>query len=165
MLTMQVKGAYQIRSLLSEETVSIDLPGTTKEEVIDQLIHLIEGHPSVVDAEGVRKAVLAREAILSTGVGSGLGLPHAKTQAVTDTVAAFAVTREDIPFGAIDGLPVRMLFLLVGPTQAKTQHVKVLSRISRMMNRDDFRRNLLDAASVDQVLSLFADAEAALMEP
>jgi PTS system fructose-specific IIA component len=161
---MQVKGAYQIRSLLSEETVSIDLPGTTKAEVIDQLIRLIEGHPAVADPEGVRKAVLAREAMLSTGVGSGLGLPHAKTQAVTETVAAFALTREGIPFGAIDDLPVRMLFLLVGPTQAKTQHVKILSRISRMMNQDDFRRNLQEATSVDQVLVLFAEAEAALIE-
>jgi PTS system fructose-specific IIA component len=102
--------------------------------------------------------------MLSTGVGSGLGLPHAKTQAVTETVAAFALTREGIPFGAIDDLPVRMLFLLVGPTQAKTQHVKILSRISRMMNQDDFRRNLQEATSVDQVLVLFAEAEAALIE-
>lgn len=162
---MQVKGAYQISTLLTQDAVSVDLPGSTKEEVIDHLVQLVREHPAVVDVAGVTRAVLDREAMLSTGVGWGLGLPHAKTSAVTDTVAAFAVTREDIPFAAIDDQPVRLLFLLVGPAQAKAQHVKILSRISRMMNRGEFRRNLREATSVDQVLTLFAEAEAALIEP
>jgi PTS system fructose-specific IIA component len=154
----------EIHQLLSVATVHVGLEGQTKEEVIDHLVDLLKGHPAVRDLDRVRAAVFEREHVMSTGVGKGLGLPHAKTAAVTDTVAAFAVTREPVAFGAIDGQPVRLLFLLVGTETAKSQHIKILSRISRLMNRDAFRERLLQARSAAQVLDLFQEAELHLME-
>lgn len=154
----------EIYQLLTPDTIRVGLPGRTKEEVIDHLIDLLQGSPGVRDLETVRKAVFEREAIMSTGVGKGLGLPHAKTVAVDDTVAAFAVTEQPIEFGSIDSKPVRLLFLLVGSEQAKSQHIKLLSRVSRLMNRDSFREQLLQAANGDDVLAAFSDGESQLME-
>jgi len=81
---------------------------------------------------------------------------------VTETVAALAITREPVPFDAHDGEPVRLLFLLVGPEQARGRHIRLLGRISRLMNQDSFRQRLLAATSSDEALALFRDADAKL---
>jgi PTS system fructose-specific IIA component len=158
---MSVTGIHEI---LRPQTISVGLPGSTKDEVLLRLIDLLRDHPGVQDLEGVREAVLAREQVMSTGVGKGLGLPHAKTPAVSETVVAFAITEEPVPFGAIDNQPVQLLFLLVDTEGAKAQHIKVLSRVSRLMNRDAFRQRLLEARDAQEVLALFAESEAELLE-
>ncbi|MEX0822217.1 MAG: PTS sugar transporter subunit IIA [Rhodothermales bacterium] len=154
----------EIHDLLTPNTVRVDLPGSTKEEVLDGVIALLEDHPAVEDLEAVRAAILSREAVMSTGVGKGLALPHAKTPAVRESVAAFAVTREPIDFGSIDNHPVRLIFLLVGTDAAKSEHIKILSRVSRLMNREHVRERLLDVSSRDDVLQIFASSESDLLD-
>lgn len=154
----------EIHQLLTADTVRVGLAGATKEEVLNNLVDLLRDHPAVVDLEAVRRAVFEREQIMSTGVGKGLGLPHAKTSSVRENVAAFAITGAPIPFGAIDNAPVRLLFLLVGTENAKSQHIKILSRISRLMNRDPFRERLLKTRTPEQVLKSFEDEESHLLE-
>lgn len=154
----------EIHDLLTPDTVQVELPGTSKEEVLRNLIELLEDHPAVVDIEQVRNAILERETMMSTGVGKELALPHAKTSAVRESVAAFAVTREPVDFGAIDNAPVRLIFLLVGTEVAKSEHIKILSRVSRLMNRDPFRARLREATSEEDVIAVFRDGETDLME-
>ncbi len=161
---MQAIGLTEIHQLLKRDTIRVGLPGETKEEVLNNLIDLLKGQPGVRDLEKVREAVFAREAVMSTGVGKGLALPHAKTDAVDRTVAALAITAQPVDFGAIDDKPVRILFLLVGAEEAKTQHIKILSRISRLMNRDDFRKRLLEARDADEVLALMEEGELSLLD-
>jgi mannitol/fructose-specific phosphotransferase system IIA component (Ntr-type) len=154
----------EIHQILTPATIRVGLPGLKKDEVINNLVDLLEGRPGVRNLEMVRAAVFEREKVMSTGVGKGLGLPHTKTAAVDDTVAAFAITQEPIDFGAIDNKPVRLLFLLVGNEQSKSQHIKLLSRISRLMNRDAFRDRLLRVATPDEALRIFQEGEMHLME-
>jgi mannitol/fructose-specific phosphotransferase system IIA component (Ntr-type) len=161
---MQSSGVVELHRLLTEDTVRIGLVAETKDEVIDRMVDLLRGHPAVRDLEAARRAVFEREQVMSTGVGKGLALPHAKCEAVDGTVAAFAVTREPIEFGSIDDEPVRLVFLLIGAEGAKSQHIKMLSRISRLMNRDEFREQLLNAGSAETVVSIFEAGEAQLQE-
>ncbi len=154
----------EIHDLLKPETVRVGLPGSTKEQVLDNIISLLEGHSAVRDANDVREAILSRERMMSTGVGKGLALPHAKTPAVGESVAAFAVTREPIEFGSIDSAPVRLIFLLVGTEAAKSEHIKLLSRISRLMNRQRFRERLLNVERAEDVLEIFESGESDLLE-
>jgi PTS system fructose-specific IIA component len=156
------RSTMQIRQYLTPETVRVGLPGEDKNEVLENVVGLLRGHPDVRDLDAVRKAVVARERVMSTGVGKRLALPHAKTNAVKDTVAAFAVTQHPIEFGAIDNEAVRLIFLLVGTEEAKSQHIKLLSRVSRLMNRDTFREQLLAADSSASVLKLFEEGESEL---
>ena len=149
-------------SLLSKEFVRVKLPGEDKETVLNAMVDLVAGHQAVVDLSGVRRAVFDREAMLPTGVGKGLALPHAKTSAVRDLVTAFAITEQPIAFDAIDNEPVQLLFMLVSTERAKSKHIKLLSRVSRLMNDDIFRAALLNAASPEEVVLLFDKAEEAL---
>lgn len=153
----------QIHQLLTEETVRVGLSGGTKEEVLADLISLLKPRDEVINVDAVRDAVFARESVMSTGVGKGLALPHAKTSAVSGTVAAFAISKAPVEYGSIDNEPVSVFFLLVGTEEAKSQHIKLLSRVSRLMNRDAFREKLLAARSADDVLRLFKEGESELI--
>ncbi len=149
----------QPHQVLTADTIRVDLAGRTKDDVINALLDVVATHPAVIDPEGMRRAVFEREKMMSTGVGKGLGLPHAKTAAVTETVAAFAITADPVDFGAVDDQKVRLVFLLVGTEAAKSEHIKILSRISRLLNRDAFRERLLQARDADEVLALLEEGE------
>jgi mannitol/fructose-specific phosphotransferase system IIA component (Ntr-type) len=97
-------------------------------------------------------------------VGSGFAIPHGKTDAVTDIVAAFAVTAQPIDYQSLDDQPVRLVFLLVGRDNMVGPHIKLLSRISRLMNKEEFRKRLLEAASPNEILEIFKEEEATHFE-
>ena len=161
-MEMSTATTTHIHQILEPSTVRIGISGTSKEDVINAMVDTLEGHPAVGSLEAVRNAIFERESVMSTGVGKHLGLPHAKTQAVTETVAAFATTASPIEFGAIDDEPVRLLFLLVGPEPDKARHIKILGRISRLVSRDTLRDRLLQAESPDAVIEHLKEGEAQL---
>lgn len=152
----------EVNQLLEPERIRIGLPGAEKSEVIDALVDVLAGNDAIDNLEAVRTAIFEREKKMSTGVGKGLGLPHAKTAAATETVAAFATTEEPVDFGAVDDVPVRLLLLLVGPEDQKSQHVKILGRISRLASRDSLRKRLVEAESPETVIETLREGEAEL---
>jgi fructose-specific phosphotransferase system IIA component len=150
----------KVSELLKPEFVIAELSGTKKEDVINELINLFGKDPRVTDLEKVRSAVLEREKIMSTGVGKGFAIPHGKTSAVTEILAAFGKTTRPIDYQSLDSQPVHLVFLLVGKDNLVSTHIKLLSRISRMMNKDEFRKSLIDATSTKEILELFRTEEA-----
>ena len=154
----------KLHKLLTSETIRVDLDVSSKEEVLNHLIGLLADHPAVEDIAQVREAVFRREDMMSTGVGKGIALPHAKTPSVQSSVAAFAISQEPIDFEAIDDKPVRLFFLLIGNEEARSKHIKILSRISRLLNQDAFRERLLQADTVEEVLSIFEQGDVQLVE-
>jgi len=154
----------KISDILTENLVATGLPGNTKNEIIDAMIDLVASSPKVLDKEKVRKAIFEREEIMSTGVGNGFAIPHGKTEAVADIVAAFAVTGQPIDYQSLDEKPVRLVFLLVGKDNLVGPHIKLLSRISRLMNKEEFRRRLLDLKSPREILEAFRQEEATYFE-
>ena len=154
----------KITDILTEQFVRTNLAGSTKEDVLNAMIEIASGSQRVLDKEKVREAIFEREKIMSTGVGSGFAIPHGKTDAVSDIVGAFAVTAQPIDYKSLDEQPVRILFLLVGRDNMVGPHIKLLSRISRLMNKGEFRKKLLDAQDVGQILELFRQEEATYFE-
>ena len=150
----------KISDILDEKSVVTNLAGDSKEEVIDALIGLVCQSPKVLDKEKVRTAIFEREKIMSTGVGNGFAIPHGKTDAVSDIVAAFGVTKNPIPYQSLDDKPVRLVFLLVGKDNLVGPHIKLLSRISRLMNKEEFRTKLLETKTPQDVIATFKQEEA-----
>lgn len=159
---MPTTSITDIHQLIEPDRIRLGLPGSTKSEVINALVDVLKGHPAIDNLERVREAIFEREKMMSTGVGKHLGLPHAKTSAATETVAAFATTAEPVNFSAIDDEPIQLLLLLVGPESDKSQHIKVLGRISRLVSRDDLRQRLIEAQSPQEVIKILQDEEAEL---
>ena len=150
----------KIGDILTEEMVLTNLEGSTKNEIIDAMIDLVGKSPKVIDKEKVREAIFEREEIMSTGVGNGFAIPHGKTDAVSDIVAAFAVTAEPIDYQSLDEKPVRLVFLLVGKDNMVGPHIKLLSRISRLMNKEEFRNRLIEMKTPREILETFKKEEA-----
>jgi fructose-specific phosphotransferase system IIA component len=130
----------KISDILEERLVVTNMPQTSKDDVIDAMIELVSQSPKVLDKEKVRTAIFEREQIMSTGVGNGFAIPHGKTDAVADIVAAFGITAAPIDYQALDEKPVRLIFLLIGKDNLVGPHIKLLSRISRLMNKEEFRK-------------------------
>lgn len=154
----------KITEILSEKVIVTNLPGTTKTEILNAMIDLAAKSDRVLDKERMRSAIFEREKIMSTGVGSGFAIPHGKTDAVQDIVAAFAITDNPIDYQSLDDQPVRIVFLLVGKDNSVGPHIKLLSRISRLMNKEEFRKKLLEANSPSDILQIFRDEEASYFE-
>lgn len=150
----------KISEILNESLVVTDLDGQSKDEIINALVTVAGKSPKVLDLERMRAAIFEREKKMSTGVGSGFAIPHCKTDAVTDIVAAFGITRQPIDYQSLDEQPVRLVFLLVGRDNLVGPHIKLLSRISRLMHKEEFRNRLLDKRTPADVLEAFRQEEA-----
>jgi fructose-specific phosphotransferase system IIA component len=150
----------QLTELLSPERIKIPLVSSSKDEILAELVEVVGKNASIRDLDEVLRAVRDREEVLSTGIGSGVAIPHGKSAGITDLALVAGVMPQGIDFEALDGKPVNLFFLLVGPESAAGQHVKALSRISRLLRRDTFRVRLTEAATPEQFYSIIVEAEA-----
>lgn len=150
-----------LSELLTAARVKVPLGSRTKGEVLRELVQIVAAENAGADAEAILASVLEREGVLSTGIGGGIAIPHGKTPQVPRLTLVAGVAREGIDFDALDGMPVRLFFLLVGPESASGAHVKTLSRISRLLRREDLRARLAQASSPDAFLGVIRSSEAA----
>jgi len=149
----------KISDILSEKIIKTDMECADKDDAINKMIDLASKSGLMLDVEKVRECVFEREKLVSTGVGKGFAIPHGKTDEIKDIVAAFAVLKDPIDFDSIDLEPVKFIFLIVGKESLLNAHIKLLSRISRLMNKDEFREKLEEAKSSEEVMKLFKEEE------
>jgi PTS system nitrogen regulatory IIA component len=95
--------------------------------------------------DDIHRVVLEREALLSTGVGSGVALPHGKCAGLQRLEIVAGTTRAPVDFESVDGEPVQLVVLMVGPPSAAGYHVKTLGHISRALRDEQLRANLSEA--------------------
>ncbi|HET8655533.1 MAG TPA: PTS sugar transporter subunit IIA [Longimicrobiaceae bacterium] len=148
-----------LTELLAPERIRIPLRASTKDELLGELVGLLGPDDGVTDPAAVLRAVRDREQVLSTGIGHGVAIPHGKSDAIGELRLAAGVARPGVDFEALDGRPVQLFFLLVGPEAAAGQHVKALSRISRLLRRDVFRERLAAASTPEEFYSVVTEAE------
>ena len=149
----------KISDILNTDVIEVNLDVKDKDDSLNKIIDLAAHSGKILDIKKVTETIFEREKLVSTGVGKGFAIPHGKTDAISDIVAAFVITKDPIDFDSIDGEPVRFIFLLVGKETLLNTHIKLLSRISRLMNKDEFREKLLHAVTKEEVLKIFKDEE------
>ena len=154
----------KLHELLSPATIKLALAARDRDGVLQELVNLIpkiEEHPTMRDT--LLRALHEREQLHSTGIGDGIALPHARNALVglvDHPVIIFGRHPTGIPYGAIDGKPAQLFFLLVAPTV--TLHLAVLARISRVLNNPRLRQSLLNADRPEKALELIKEAETKL---
>jgi mannitol/fructose-specific phosphotransferase system IIA component (Ntr-type) len=148
-----------LTDLLTIDRIKIPLQATTKDELLRELVALL-GDRNGRDQDDILRAVREREAVLSTGIGYGVAIPHGKSAVVPELRMAAGRTGGPVDFDALDGRPVSLFFLLVGPESAAGPHIKALSRISRIVRRDDVRERLIAATDRVAFMRALEDAEA-----
>lgn len=145
---------------------SVELNGTpqTKEETIKQMVALMEKGGNVTDVEKYKAGVFAREEEGTTGIGEGIAIPHAKTDAVNAPGLAAMVIPAGVDYDALDGQPVDLVFLIAAPNTEDNVHLEVLSRLSMLLMDESFKQNLLKAKTVEEFLAVVDRAENAKNE-
>ena len=149
----------KIVDFLNEKAISADLKSTSKEGVIRELVDLLAKAEGIRNKEDLVKVLLNREALGSTGIGQGVGIPHGKTDSVKRLVAAFGVCHQGVNFDALDGEPVYLFFLLVAPEDSAGPHLKGLARISRLLKDKYFRESLKSLTDEKTILKLIREED------
>ncbi|MFH0763992.1 MAG: PTS sugar transporter subunit IIA [Candidatus Omnitrophota bacterium] len=149
----------KIMEFLSKKAVTVNLKSDDKEGVIRELVDLLAKADEIKGKEELVKALMTRESLGSTGIGQGIGIPHAKSANAKTLVAAFGLSQKGVNFDSLDGEPVYIFFLLIAPEESAGPHLKALARISRML-KDKFFREMLKAAKDEkEVLRIIQDED------
>lgn len=154
-----------LSELLDPASVSTQLKSRTKREVLAELVDLLESGHGLRSQGEILDRVLRREAMMSTGIGNGVAIPHGKARAVDRMLAACGVSREGVDYEAVDGTPARLFILLVSPENVGAPHVRVLANISRLLKEETVRRQLQDAHAAAAFLEVLRTAEAKFLAP
>ena len=139
----------------------MDLQGTTKEGVIDEMISGLSANGIINDAAVYKEGIMKRESQTSTGLGDGIAMPHAKNKAVIKPAVVFAKSAAGVDYASLDGQPAHLFFMIAAPEGANNVHLEVLASLSRLLINPDFTASLKKAQTPEEVQGLFAAAEAA----
>ncbi|WP_203288614.1 PTS fructose transporter subunit IIABC [Metabacillus sp. cB07] len=154
----------KITDLLTRDTIILDLRAGTKSAVIDELIEILHNSGKLKDKEGYKKAILAREEQSTTGIGEGIAIPHAKTNAVAEPAIAFGRSRQGADYESLDGQPAHLFFMIAASEGANNEHLQTLSRLSGFLMDPAFKKKLEDAGTEDEILSAINEKEKEMEE-
>ena len=134
----------KIIEFLSKDAMSADIKATKKEDVLKEMVDLLVS-AQAIDKKCRNKLVeqlMAREALGSSAIGQGVGIPHTKSDCVNKLTAAFSLSQKGVDFDSLDGEKVYIFFLLIAPIDSAGPHLKALARISRLLKDKYFRDSL-----------------------
>lgn len=131
------------------------LDAESKDDVLNQLVQMTVEGIDLPEGDRFCKAIFDREKIVSTGIGMGVAIPHAKLTAYDDFFIAIAILKSGIDWNALDGAPVRLIFLIGGPDDKQTEYLKILSTLTGTLRDEELRKNLIGSTSAKEVMNLF----------
>ncbi|RAI80510.1 PTS fructose transporter subunit IIC [Macrococcoides goetzii] len=144
----------RITDLLKESTIAMDLSATTKDGVIDELVETLYNAGVLNDKQAYKEAIHAREAQSTTGVGEGVAIPHAKTDAVAQPAIGFGKSIEGVDYESLDGQPATLFFMIAAPAGGAQTHLDALAKLSGILMNEEVRAQLLHAATAEEVLEI-----------
>jgi PTS system nitrogen regulatory IIA component len=131
----------------------------TRDEAIDALLELLDDEGKLPDKQAFRKAIYHREGIVSTGIGMGVAVPHAKMSGLREFFIAIGIQKKKgIEWNALDKVPVRIIFMIGGPDDKQSEYLQILSLLTSAIRDVELRKQLLKAAKPEEVFELFANS-------
>mgnify|MGYP003413896303 FL=1 len=154
----------KIRDLLSEACIELNGNAADKTDVLNQMVDLMAKGGAIKDVQKYRAGVFAREEEGNTGTGEGIAIPHCKSDAVVRPALAVMVLRNGVDFQAVDDQSVKLIFLIAAPNTKDNVHLEVLSSLSVLLLDEDFSKNLINATTKEELLSIIDKAESKAKE-
>jgi PTS system fructose-specific IIC component len=149
----------KIRDLLQKNSILIGLESTDKKEILSQMAHYMASIYNLTDGAAIARKILEREADMSTGIGFGIAIPHARVDTVGSVYLIAGQSINGIDFNAIDEQPVHLIFMIISPANASAEHTQILSALSRIMSYENMRKKLIGAETAEQFLELIINGE------
>lgn len=148
-----------LTDILNEQRVTTKLVASSKDDALLALAELFSRDDPSLEAGAVHEVLREREKLASTGVGSGVAIPHGRISSIEQLRAAVAISPDGIPFDAIDGAPVRIIVGVLAPQHHTGDHLRVLARVSRLLRSVQVRESLLDARDAHAAFDVIARAD------
>ena len=149
----------KITDLLKKDAIDLNVKASSKKEVIEKAVKLMEHNGNIKDKQKYLELVIKREEEGSTGVGEGIAIPHGKGDVISKPGLAAMVIPDGVDFNSLDGKPVKLLFLIAAPNSKDNVHLEVLSRLSALLMNEKFKNDLLNAKTKDEFLEIINKAD------
>ena len=149
----------KITEILKPEFIISDLKSENKEEALEELSSFLEQKGAIKNKEKLKKALMDREKLGSTGIGENVAIPHAKCEDISQIITLFGRSTKGIHFESLDQKPVYFICLLLAPTHSTGRHLKALARIARLMKSKVLREEILKAQDEKKIYSLLLDED------
>lgn len=149
----------RLDSLTEPELIFPELDAATRDDVLRSMAERLEERKVIGSADELYGKLVEREQLGSTGVGSGVAIPHCKLRGLSQVVLAIGIARQGVDFGAVDTKPVRLFFLVVSPTEAPALHLQVLAAISRWLKQNSHVARLLELRDRQAIYHLLEGEE------
>jgi len=141
--------------LLTADRIVVGLESGRKRDAIRELAGLLQGNAAIVDFKSLLTDLMRREEDGWTCIGKGVAIPHVHEDTIKTPCLAIGISRQGIEFGAPDGQPIQLIALLVTPKKHQTQHLELLAALSRLVQVDEVRQRLVQAADAAEVMQIF----------
>ena len=148
-----------LTDILNEQRVTTQLTAENKDDALRALATLFAADDPGLSADAVHEVLRERERLASTGVGSGVAIPHGRIASLDQLRAAVAISPAGIPFDAIDGAPVRIVVGVLAPQHHTGDHLRILARVSRLLRSAQVRESLLSAPDALAAFEVIARAD------
>ncbi len=149
----------KISELLLPAAIILDLKAKEKVEAIKELSSILIDEGIINDADEFFTAILKRENLESTGIGSGVAIPHARTKAVKNIVLAFGRSQVGVDFSSLDSKPSHLIFLIAAPEEKKSEYIITLARLSKILRSEQVRIRLNQAKTPEEILTIISNNE------
>ena len=146
-----------LKTVLSKETVSLHLKGTTKDAIINELLDILVAAKKIDDRPAALTAIMDREQKMSTGMKHGIAIPHGKSPTVHDLVACIGISDTPVEFDSLDHEPCRIFIMTLSPVEKTGPHLQFLAEISLLFKSAGKRQDILGAKSADDVLRILSE--------
>lgn len=143
-----------LKSILTDKTIALGLEGTTKEEIIDELLDMLVKAGKVTDKATAKACVMDREKKMSTGMKHGIAIPHGKTDSIKELVACIGISKKPVDFDSLDQEPSRIFIMTLSPIDKTGPHLRFLAEVSLLFKSPEKRKQLLNAKSTKEVIEL-----------
>jgi PTS system nitrogen regulatory IIA component len=146
-----------LKTLLTNDTISLHLKGKDKGAIINELLDLLVAAGKISNRDAAYGAVMEREKKMSTGMKHGIAIPHGKTGSITDLIACIGVSDTAVDFDSLDGEPCRIFIMTLSPLEKTGPHLQFLAEISLLFKSSEKRAEILKAESAAEVLKILAN--------
>lgn len=149
----------KIQYLLSKSAILIDVEQSEKIEVLSKMSQFMSLLYGLDDERRITQKILERERTVSTGIGCGVAIPHARFDNIDRIYMVAARSQKGIEFDSIDGEPVHLLFMILSPVNTTTEHTELLSSLSTILSDEELRKKLINAKEAQSFLDILTEAE------
>lgn len=149
----------KLADILRESCVIANIKGTTKREILYELVEPLKKANLINDIDSVVEIIMEREKLGSTGIGDGVAIPHGKMHKLNTILCVAGRSKEGVDFDAVDRQPVHIIFLVLAPEDSASMHLKVLSRISKVLRDPSFRKKFLKLTDAHDIFVNIIEAD------